>query len=51
MESSQTEEILTSEEPATDGGHDDLETQESTHSVEHIAVLLVDSVDADDVND
>ena len=43
--------VLTSVETAADGSDDDLERKEATHSVEDIPVLLVDSMDTNNVND
>ena len=43
--------VLTSVEAAADGSDDDLECKETAHSVEDIPVLLVDSMNADDMDD
>ena len=42
---------LTAIETAGDAGDDDLEGEETAHAEEDITVLLVDGVDADDVDE
>ena len=42
---------LTTVESTANGGNDDLGSEESAHSEEDIPVLLVDGVDADDVDE
>ena len=49
-ETSQKEPTLTSEEAATDCGDDDLEAKETAHRVQNVAVLLVDGVNSDDMD-
>lgn len=42
--------VLTSIEATGNGGGDDLESEECTHSQEDCAVFLVDSMDANDMD-
>ncbi len=43
--------VLTSVEPAADGGNDDLESEQTAHAKEHGAFLLVNGVYPDNVDD
>ena len=43
--------VLTPVESTADGSDDDLECKEAAHSVEDVPVLLVDSMNADDMDD
>lgn len=42
---------LTAVESTADGGNDDLEGKKTAHSEENVPALLVDSMDADDMDD
>ena len=48
---SEIEGRLTSEEAAANGSDDDLEGKETTHAEEDVAVLLIDGVETDDVDE